>query len=209
MGRPKGSGVLKRIDPAQSPGELWQTLRLGEERVRARHAELFLQWWVGKEKGRGKRSQEFCEALRAALAKDGVAALFALITAVQQLSRPPAHAWQAEVVVLLTNLRLQEADAEMNRLHTELFTVLKRQHEQQLNHQQALQRVERVGEELKDLRKAVNGSLAGASVGVTARQLTDRLRAAGYRIYEDEKTATDIVRRFVTKQLRVKLKADR
>ena len=110
MGRPKGSGVLKRIRADQSWHELWQTLLLGEEPVRARHAELFLQWWVGNDKGRDKRLQEFCEALRAAIAKDGVTALAALIAAVRQRSRLPAYAWQAEVVSVLGDLRLQLAD---------------------------------------------------------------------------------------------------
>src|SRR5437762_1688756 len=119
MARRKGSGVLKRIDPAQPPVELWQTLRFGEKP--ARHAELFIRWWFGEDdSGHAKRSREFCEAFRAALAKDGVAAIFALITATRQIICPAAYNWHAEVVLLLDDLRLDEAKAEMDRLHSEL-----------------------------------------------------------------------------------------
>src|SRR5205823_5095514 len=121
---------------------LWQTLRFGERP--AWHAELFIQWWFGEDDtGRGKRSREFCEAFRAALAKDGVAAIFALITAIRQIISPAACNWHAEVVLLLDHLRLDEAKAEMDRLHSEIFTVQERLHEQQLNREQTRQQHER------------------------------------------------------------------
>ena len=50
---------------------------------------------------------------------------------------------------------------------------------------------------------------AGRAVERSAKEIAAMLRAEGCEVNPEEKTATDMVRRFVTKQLRVKLKDDR
>ena len=50
---------------------------------------------------------------------------------------------------------------------------------------------------------------AGKAVDKCAREITATLRAGGYKIHEDGKTATDMVRRFVVEHLRMTLKSER
>jgi hypothetical protein len=50
---------------------------------------------------------------------------------------------------------------------------------------------------------------AGKAVDKYAREMMETLRAGGYKIHQDDKTATDMLRRFVIEHLRISLKSER